>query len=263
MLATMLNLAHTRLGMTAQKISKIRNWYMFTRPGRKLNLSANLAKVKFRDGLVIFVRPKTHDLFIVYEVFLESAYRAMEIVLSEVQGPVHVVDLGAHIGCFSLRALRARSDVFVDCYEPSADNRAVLNRNLLTNGFDKDRVRVFEEAAGGEDRVDQFYHDPSITVDSSLYGTGVGVKVPVASLKTVLKRSKYPVAILKIDIEGAEYELLETSTKEDWDQVFCVMAEVHSDPSGKSSQEAWLLKMRDMGFAKQSRDNIGVLLERQ
>ena len=54
---------------------------------------------------------------------------------------VSVLNLGANVGWYALLAARSAANVFVDCYEPQAENRRLLERNITMNDV-ADRVTV-------------------------------------------------------------------------------------------------------------------------
>jgi FkbM family methyltransferase len=155
------------------------------------------------DGLTAQVRPGSDDLAILLgnhepEVLRWFAPRAGEVV----------VDVGAHIGLYTLRA--ARRGARVIAFEPNPGTAAVLDENLRLNGFHDVTVRhialgtIEDEAllhipSGYAGRSSIPHARPSDTVRS----------VPVARLDDVLlELGVTDVDWLKIDVEGAEADVL-------------------------------------------------------
>jgi predicted RNA methylase len=86
------------------------------------------------------VREGKTDEFIVTEV---TTYSKLQINENDV-----VVDLGLHIGMFSVWALN-RGAKKVYSYEPNDENFALAEQNLPLNGFAKSRYRLFKRAVIG------------------------------------------------------------------------------------------------------------------
>ena len=82
------------------------------------------------------------------------------------------------------------------------------------------------------------------------------------SFRQVIERCDLPIALLKIDVEGSEYDLLEGTEKRDWERVPAVLTELHPDPLGRSSPQAWLERMADYGFTHQRQESSSILLRR-
>jgi FkbM family methyltransferase len=121
-----------------------------------------------------------------------------------------VVDVGAHIGCYTVLAapvIGVRGVVYA--IEPCVDNRRLLMRNLhrraLTN------VIVLPNAAGRTTRRRPFYIAGSSTLHG-FYGhpmagaTQTTIEVQESPLDDLLHGS---IDVIKIDVEGAEIEVLE------------------------------------------------------
>ena len=64
----------------------------------------------------------------------------------------------------------------------------------------------------------------------------------------ILARCKHPIALVKIDIEGSEYALLDGTTRETWEPVPAIMTELHDDPAGRATPESWLKRIAEFGF---------------
>jgi FkbM family methyltransferase len=106
------------------------------------------------------------------------------------------VDAGAHLGYYTL--LAARRAAWVHAFEPHAGFRAVLLRNLQENGHRN--VDVLESAL--------FSRCSSGSVDGpgEVLRLGPGGPVGTTTLDDYLGGD--PVHLVKVDVEGAEYDVL-------------------------------------------------------
>lgn len=127
-----------------------------------------------------------------------------------------VVDVGANIGLYTLAAARlVGTEGTVLAIEPSAREHSALLQNLALNSLG--RVRVDDRAVGSEAgrrvlHLADAQHAGQNTLGSVVYG-GVSVvgseEVAVASLDQIIAEAGLTaVSVLKIDVEGAEHEVL-------------------------------------------------------
>ena len=158
---------------------------------------------RLRDGLEIEVRGGTDDRHVLFEVFAERIYP-----LPSGRGRT-VIDIGAHIGCFTLLAASAGHRVLA--LEPSPENFAILRRNVQRNRFTN--VELVQAAVGARRQSGQLVlpDDRTHTGRFSLFpGRGKRtVPVPVTTLVEILCTAGIGrVALLKLDCQGSEYEIL-------------------------------------------------------
>lgn len=186
---------------SAKLVAAIRNWPVALLDHAGLATGSYVSAL--RNGLSIEVRAGTDDRHIVYEIFAEGIY-PIPAVANTV-----VLDVGAHIGCFTLVALRSGARVF--SYEPFLPNSALLQRNLQRNRVAASRVSC--SAVGGRRGVRTLHvpDDPSFSGRSSLH-SGRGsrtVVVECVTLDDILAENRLDqVDLLKLDCQGSEYEIL-------------------------------------------------------
>jgi len=218
--------------------------------------------VRCRSGLRMMVRRGTSDMYIVSEGMAYGAYRSVNPILASGRGPRTVVDLGGHIGVFSLLCAQADPDVRVVVFEPGPDNIAMLRRNAELNPGVGSRIEAHEAAVGagpGHAYWELDARDPS---GSHIVEGGRGQRVELVGMKQIIAACPHPIACMKIDVEGGEYALLDGSDPEDWAGVPAVLVELHPDPAGVSSPERWLERMRELGFVERERHLETVVLTR-
>jgi len=173
--------------------------------------------MRTRDGEICEIRPSSSDRFVFYEVLVRNDYLQQGQTLN--QGDT-VVDIGANIGCFSvLAAKRVGSTGRVIAVEPGEATYRQLCRNMELNGLTN--VTPVRAAIGRHDGKARLHvHDLSGL--SSLYDSVDGHEtgdhaedVQVVSLQTLLADTGVDFChYIKVDCEGAEYELLDGMTTE-------------------------------------------------
>jgi FkbM family methyltransferase len=153
------------------------------------------------------------DWLVYNEIFVRGEYdRALELALDSPadRSPIHIVDIGANVGFFTLRAAERlqRSmetrDFTVTAVEANPRcAREFRQRIFIDNGL-SDRVTLVHGLIGERTGTATLYED-------SLFQRGSyrGVKVAYIDLSSLLS-SLSGIHLLKCDIEGAEQRLLET-----------------------------------------------------
>jgi len=163
--------------------------------------------VKLRNGLKFLARTKGHDLGFIVQIFSYDEYRFPRRKMGM------VIDVGAHIGIFTCLAASYADKVIA--IEPCPDNFSLLKENIKLNGF-KNVIPIQMALAG---------RSGTRTLFISKYGTGNHSLVPfdikdikdaieckTCTLEELLKTYKIErVSFMKVDCEGCEYEVLDSS----------------------------------------------------
>jgi len=141
------------------------------------------------------------------------------------------VDIGAHVGIVSIYLAQRYPGLRVLAYEPQVDNYARLVRNIMVNGVGE-QIIACPEAVTGDGRAIQLHGDGTTNSGGwSMLAAGqqVGAPVPSVTLPAIFARHQLDrVAVLKIDCEGAEYEIL-TGAPALLDRVDLLVGEFHDN----------------------------------
>lgn len=184
------------------------------------------------DGLEVVCPNVRGARFAVYELFTDDAYHLPWFTQGLGSAPV-VLDLGGHIGSFSLAINRLFPDALIDAFEPTPSTATYLRRNVETNGL-SDRIRVFESAisARAGTLMMAVCDDGSAHNGVMLEGTPgtTTIEVPTTPLQDAFAAARGQVDLVKLDIEGAEYEAILESSPELWRSVQRVVMEYHHMP---------------------------------
>jgi FkbM family methyltransferase len=165
-----------------------------------------------------------------------------------------VLDLGAHIGSFGILASHSRGCRVV-AFEPDRESMRLCRANALLNGLEG-RFEFVEAVVGGSDCTVQLYEaleNWGHTIFSSggphNLLTGKSVDVPCYSLKKALEVGKCDFcAFVKVNIEGAEFDMIEMADEETLSRVGALAAEVHYDLV-KRSPEHMISKLKRANFS--------------
>ena len=174
-------------------------------------------------------RVNTNDGKIVENVLRRNEYRLPEAFHPEDV----VVDIGAHIGSFA-RACLARGVREIHCYEPHPDNYQHLLRNCSQWAYR--RAKLYDRAVVVSGDRAALRIDKGNTGGHSttwLPKTDGTLDVPAVSITEVLERARRTapnkrIRLLKLDCEGAEYNLLYALLGGELDWIDEITGEIHS-----------------------------------
>lgn len=160
----------------------------------------------------VFVDPR--DKVIAGRLALYGGFeeREIELLCSLVRQGDCVLDIGANIGLYSLALSRAVGpEGKVIAFEPDDDNLALLRKNVHVNGCGN--VTVISDALGDKAGTAHLYQPQDnrgalSTRDILGVGASRAVAVNMRRADEVLTEIGRPARIAKIDVEGAEPEVL-------------------------------------------------------
>lgn len=208
-----------------------------------------LRLLAFRNGVNVVCRGATRDWDVIHELFFAGGYgRAMEFLRAQPASPI-VLDLGGNIGLFSLLAASTHSRARLIAFEPGPPNHRIFEINRLANSSLSDRIELRRLAVGGEARKTEWAFDEQNPGGSGLHSSGTQrYPIEVVTFSEVVRSIGERVALAKIDIEGAEYELLAQTSIETWELIDAVSLELHHDPAKMVSQDDFLKTLRGFGY---------------
>jgi FkbM family methyltransferase len=176
------------------------------------------------EGRTIWLRPGTSDAIVVWETFVGRFHRPPAALAADV--PVLILDLGANIGLtmadMAVRYPQAR----IVGIELDAANAALARANLQPWS---DRCELLEGAVCSEDGVARYEGEAGNEYGFRVVGAGAGAarSATAFSLNTILARVGGAADYVKMDIEGAERDVLRANTA--WAQhVRMVKVEAHA-----------------------------------
>lgn len=238
-------------------ISLLRNWPVVMANAVQLRADSDL-EYALRNGMRYRAWAGTlsiHVVNVLFEVVGRDAYG-----LRELDRDVEViVDIGAHIGAFSVCAARKWPTAKLYAYEPVPENYGYCRGNLRANHVLNATIRNLGVASSAGTRT--FHLSESSPGDHSIYtATGKAVQLPVVSLNEILASvGSENIDLLKMDCEGAEYEILMSVDNETLNRIERITMEVHV-VSGGTRQEL-VSKLNRSGFSVRhgTKDGVSML----
>lgn len=164
------------------------------------------------------------DASVFLEVFKEREYGLLDANIKNAKDLI--LDIGAHKGFFSLYVYSLNPKIQVQAYEPEEENYKSLKLNLKNNrvkNIISKNIAIASDSNGRELNVNSDSHNHSFFFSKS---TIKKQKINTNTLEKILE-NKVHCDLVKIDTEGAEYEILLTTPEEILKKVDCYYIEYH------------------------------------
>jgi FkbM family methyltransferase len=164
-------------------------------------------------------------------------------ILAKVGPGAVVYDIGAHVGTMALGTALLVGDLgLVVAFDGDPENIARLQEHCARNGLEN-RLRVVHAAVWSRTSIDGIGFRRGATARSQggvqadgnrpVLGSGEVINVPVVSLDDFIGAGVPPPQLVKIDVEGGEYEVLCGGKKLFAKQRPLIIAEVHHHQAAK------------------------------
>jgi FkbM family methyltransferase len=191
----------------------------YSKENIRINLSYLLAKylsknkyttIKLKNRLKYIIRPGSMDQAVLKEIWQKEIYNKFDVF---VEADDTVVDIGAHIGVFSIYASKLSTTGRVFALEPFVNNYELLIKNKELNSLDN--LSVFNIGCSGKSGMQTLH----ISQDKNTGGHSMHLKsqsMETIQIETIRlsefceKNNINKIDFLKMDCEGAEFEILES-----------------------------------------------------
>jgi len=203
-------------------IKTFKNWpfYFLTYLGF---LKGKKIEYHLRNNVKYLVPVDPHSRIPMTEVWLYKAYTPADFSINKKDV---VVDIGAHIGVFSIYAALKATQGKIYAYEPIPENFRLLNHNIKLNNLNN--IIPFNLGVSNSKGRKKFYLTDSSTTPSLFGQEDRWCSVKVIGLKDIFENNGLKkINFLKIDCEGAEYDILFSTTKKYLDKIDKVALEYH------------------------------------
>jgi len=179
-----------------------------------------LIKLNFQQGTFFTTRATAHSLV---HVFVQIFKQQEHMLIDEFRNLRNstILDLGANEGYYAIAMAQKRQNNRVIAIEPNPKAYELLKKNVDTNNLSM--IQTLNVAAWKKSGTIKFYFLPQVTSIGSLmllnssYLKEVpnrvqSINVRAVTLQEIVTRFKLDkIDLLKIDIEGAELELLQSA----------------------------------------------------
>lgn len=211
------------------------NWYLIIPDF--LGYQTKDYSIKFRDGTKLMVSPNDHAYRVIDEIWCKNAFSDYNFKENDL-----IVDVGGYIGESAIYFSRfTKNKIYV--LEPVKKNYNKILINIQMNNLRNIIPFNLAMTADGRDV------DMAIRTDDliSSHITDKSGKIKSITLQKFIRENNISkIDLLKLDVEGSEYEIIMGLDNSDFDKINNIMMEIHK--SDIYSREELINFIRDKGY---------------
>jgi len=220
-------------------IELFKNWWLYPIVYLKLTKKPTVV-FETKNGIKIIVRVNSTDLMALTHVWLIKEYAKHEIKINKTDT---VVDVGAHIGLFSLHASQYCTEGKIYAFEPIKENYEILRSNVQMNRLSN--IQTENCAISKSNSKITIYQSDDESGHSKFIQTDKPVEVTSRSLNNFFKEKDLKKCnLLKLDCEGSEYEIIEGLEDSNFEKIDKMIIEYHLADTNPEMLEKMKNKLR-------------------
>jgi FkbM family methyltransferase len=217
-------------------------------------------KLFSKSGIIIKIRntPST-DIHIFTEIWINKEYSKKEF---EIKNSDVIIDIGSHIGIFALWVFQNCKNGKIICVEPEKNNFKILNENILKNKISN---IVCYNAAGSKDlRKIKISKSEKDSASHSIFNEGKEFfECNTITLEKIFNENKITKCdLLKLDCEGAEFEILLNLESKFFEKIEKICLEYHRNKKLNLDENILLTHLQKYNyktFLKKTSEKSGLI----
>ena len=209
--------------------TQVRNFENWPAVWSAYRVNKTLPLFRLRNGLVLHHVTSDDPIFLFSEIFIQHCYFRPSFYTPTASHTV--LDVGANIGFFALYLQSLAPGIRVHCFEPGEDARSRLDTNVKINRLESMvsiyPMAIFDTEATLELKEAAMPAHRSLFANQFVEGAR-STTVQAIPLEKAIELSKSThVDLLKIDVEGAEIEIVEGADPKCWENIERLVVEYH------------------------------------
>ena len=199
--------------------------------------------LKTRGGLEIGLRNNSTDIQAFAVVWLLEDYNRPGFLPEEGT----VVDIGAHIGLYTMFVSSASKNTRIFSFEPASDNYAMLKDNIARNSLDS--VKAFNIAVSGQSGKKELFLSEDQAGHTLHKKSEKKEIVDCVTLDDIINDNDIQkITVLKLDCEGSEYDILDNLSDAGYDKIERICLEYHITGDDFSMRDKLKKNLAKRGF---------------
>ncbi len=219
--------------------------------------------LNLKNGLKIKLRTKSTDLQAFANVWILKEYevKGFEILQNEI-----IIDIGGHIGLFSLYASLKNPDGKIISIEPHPQNFSLLKENVDNNGFTN--IKILNKAVSNSNKNMELFIDSLDDSAHSIHGIGKNsIQIKGTTLHQIINENQITNCnMLKMDCEGSEFEIISSLLDEDILKIEKICLEYHLKNDNLFLLDGMKNRLKKLGYnvnIKPTNNFLGMLYARK
>jgi len=234
-----------------------KNWYLY--PLIYLKISKSEFKIfETNSGFKMKIRVKSTDLMQLTTIWVIREYDIPEF---EIKDDDTIIDIGGHIGLFTIFCKQYSNKGKIFCYEPFIENYNILEDNIKMNNLNN--VISNNMAVSKIDGTIPIYLSSDESGHSILEKNSSSIQVKSISLKKIFDINNIKKCnLLKLDCEGSEYEIIESLPENYFEKIDKIIIEYHFAKKYPDLYTKLVKKLESMSFSfsiKKIDDDMGMI----
>lgn len=232
-----------KFSMFFKTVKIVKNWQdvLAVYKGQK---KESLSIFKLKNGQKIKLRANSTDIHVFANVWLIEEYKRKGF---EIKDHDLIIDIGAHIGLFTIYAAQFCKHGKIFSFEPIKENFDLLKENIELNNLKN--IEYFNLAVlDREDQIKIFKSNDQSAY--SIYKIGTDYQMTnIMSLQKIFDDNKITRCdLLKLDCEGSEYQILMSLPESYFQRIEKICMEYHIINNNSESLESLKTKLVSLGY---------------
>lgn len=210
-----------KINFLIRTYKEIKNWHSVPLAYLKL-LNRKYFILNFRNGLKCKLRTKSTDIYTFANVWLTKEY---ERIGFKIDKDIPLIDVGAHIGLFAIYASQfCKHKIY--CYEPVKENFNLLKENINNNNLTN--IKLNNKAVTNKENKIKIFLDGKDAAAHSIFGEREKFQIiESTSIQKIIFENNLDKCNIKLDCEGAEFDIIESIPKEYFNKIKKICLEYH------------------------------------
>jgi FkbM family methyltransferase len=198
----------------------------------------------FKNGQKLKIRVKSTDFYALTNVWLVEEYNQKKL---DIRKGDTIIDIGAHIGSFTIYASQFCNKGRIYCYEPIKDNYELLVHNISINKLTN--AIPIQKAVSDKTGSVKIFLSPDSAAHSLFMKTDQYADVESISLKEIFDSNKIEHCdLLKLDCEGSEYLILNSLPDSYFELIQKIVMEYHINRDEPNQLQNLMDKLKSLNY---------------
>jgi FkbM family methyltransferase len=205
--------------------------------------------IQLKNGLKCIIRDKSDSIAFFENFFININFPTDEFWINDDDT---IIDVGAHIGTFTLLASSKAKNGKIISIEPSKESFKIFEKNVNLN--DLTNVNLMNYGVWSKSGKMKLYINEESIGNSIIIKSQNEETIDVISLNEIIKKFNIEkINFLKIDCEGAEYEIILKLEEEVLEKIEKISMEVHGGV-GKHTINDLMKFLKSNGFKVENKE---------